>query len=48
SQETIRRDLSGLEAQGLLRKVHGSAVCSQTAVEMVFSKRQSSQLAKNA
>lgn len=43
SKETIRRDLTVLENQGLLRKVHGSAVYIQTAVETAFSKRQTTQ-----
>lgn len=33
SRETVRRDLSLLSEQGLLRKVHGGAVQSQTARE---------------
>ncbi|MBF0279427.1 MAG: DeoR/GlpR transcriptional regulator [SAR324 cluster bacterium] len=43
SKETIRRDLTSLEDRGLLRKVHGAAVYIQTAVETVFSKRQTAQ-----
>ncbi len=43
SKETIRRDLTSLEDRGLLRKVHGAAVYIQTAVEPVFSKRQTAQ-----
>src|SRR5262249_5368017 len=32
SRETVRRDLTLLSEQGLLRKVHGGAVYTQTAI----------------
>lgn len=39
SVETIRRDLTTLSEQGMLRKVHGGAVRFQTAQERTFSLR---------
>lgn len=39
SRETIRRDLTLLAEQGLLRKVHGGAVQLQSATEDPFQKR---------
>lgn len=39
SLETIRRDLTSLAEQGLLRKVHGGAVRLQTAQEDTFNLR---------
>lgn len=39
SQETIRRDLTTLSEQGLLRKVHGGAVRFQSAQEQSFTMR---------
>lgn len=39
AQETIRRDLSKLESQKLLKKVHGGAVNIQSKFERNFSER---------
>lgn len=39
SRETIRRDLALLDAQGLLRRVHGGAQRSKTAQEPPFLER---------
>lgn len=39
SRETIRRDLAHLDAQGLLRRVHGGAQKSQTGAEAELSHR---------
>jgi len=39
SHETVRRDLTALAEQGLLRKVHGGAVRFQTAQENTFALR---------
>jgi DeoR family fructose operon transcriptional repressor len=45
SAMTIRRDLQRLEDQGLLQKVHGAAVPSEsTAKERAFSEKQTIQL----
>lgn len=43
SRETIRRDLTVLENDGQLRKVHGGAVNVQTASESAFSRRRTEQ-----
>lgn len=41
SRETVRRDLTLLSEQGLLRKVHGGAVyATQTAIESPFGDRR--------
>ncbi len=49
SVETIRRDLTTLSEQGMLRKVHGGAVRFQTAREQTFSLRsQVNRAAKEA
>jgi DeoR family glycerol-3-phosphate regulon repressor len=42
SRETVRRDLTLLSEQGLLRKVHGGAVQSQTAREGSLRDREAS------
>ncbi len=39
SKETIRRDLAALDAQRLLRRVHGGAVPVQTGAEEAFNRR---------
>lgn len=39
SRETVRRDLAQLDAQGLLRRVHGGAQKPQTAAEAPFRER---------
>ncbi|NIR29413.1 MAG: DeoR/GlpR transcriptional regulator [Gammaproteobacteria bacterium] len=39
SKETIRRDLADLDAQHLLRRVHGGAVPAQTGAEEAFNRR---------
>src|SRR5262245_15069376 len=39
SRETVRRDLALLSEQGLLRKVHGGAVYTQTAIESPLGDR---------
>lgn len=39
AQETIRRDLSKLETQKLLKKVHGGAVNIQSKFERNFTER---------
>jgi len=41
SRETVRRDLTLLSEQGLLRKVHGGAVSAQTALESPMDDRRS-------
>lgn len=46
SPETIRRDLSVLSEQALLRKVHGGAVKFQTAQETSFTMRTQDRLAE--
>lgn len=46
SPETIRRDLSTLSEQALLRKVHGGAVKFQTAQETSFTMRTQHNLAE--
>lgn len=46
SPETIRRDLSVLSEQALLRKVHGGAVKFQTAQETSFTMRTQANLAE--
>ncbi len=40
SSETVRRDLAQLSEQGLLRKIHGGAVHSQTAQESPLDDRR--------
>jgi DeoR/GlpR family transcriptional regulator of sugar metabolism len=40
SRETVRRDLTLLSEQGLLRKVHGGAVFTQTALESPLGDRR--------
>ncbi len=40
SRETIRRDLARLDADGLLRRVHGGAVAPRPSVEPPFQERQ--------
>jgi DeoR family glycerol-3-phosphate regulon repressor len=40
SRETVRRDLALLSEQGLLRKVHGGAVYTQTALESPLGDRR--------
>jgi DeoR family glycerol-3-phosphate regulon repressor len=40
SRETIRRDLARLDADGLLRRVHGGAVAPRLGVEPSFHERQ--------
>jgi len=40
SRETVRRDLTLLSEQGLLRKVHGGAVFAQTALESPLGERR--------
>lgn len=40
SRETVRRDLALLSEQGVLRKVHGGAVPSQTALESPLGERR--------
>ena len=44
SRETVRRDLLELEAEGLVKRVHGGAVLPHPAPEQPFKKRMSSQL----
>jgi DeoR family transcriptional regulator, glycerol-3-phosphate regulon repressor len=39
SRETVRRDLSHLQARGLLRRVHGGAMPAQTGWEANFRQR---------
>ena len=39
SRETVRRDLALLSEQGVLRKVHGGAVYTQTALESPLKER---------
>lgn len=39
SRETVRRDLALLSEQGLLRKVHGGAVMTQSALESPLGER---------
>lgn len=39
SRETVRRDLSHLEARGLIRRVHGGALPTQTGFEAGFDER---------
>lgn len=39
AQETIRRDLSKLETQKLLKKIHGGAVNIQSKFERNFTER---------
>lgn len=39
SRETVRRDLSALQSQGLLRRVHGGAMPTQTSREAAFQDR---------
>lgn len=39
SRETVRRDLAQLDAQGLLRRVHGGAQASKLSVEAPFAQR---------
>lgn len=39
AQETIRRDLSKLEKNGVVRKIHGGAVTSQNKFERSFAAR---------
>jgi len=39
SRETVRRDLTHLESRGLLRRVHGGAIASQTGTEAAFGDR---------
>lgn len=46
SAETVRRDLSTLSEQALLRKVHGGAVKFQTAQETSFTMRTQDKLAE--
>lgn len=46
SAETVRRDLSVLSEQALLRKIHGGAVKFQTAQESSFTMRTQDNLAK--
>jgi DeoR family transcriptional regulator, glycerol-3-phosphate regulon repressor len=46
SPETVRRDLSTLSEQALLRKVHGGAVKFQTAQETSFTMRSQYMLAE--
>ena len=41
SKETVRRDLSGLAEEGLIRKVHGSAVLPERSQENSFHIRMS-------
>jgi DeoR family glycerol-3-phosphate regulon repressor len=41
SRETVRRDLTLLSEQGLLRKIHGGAVSAQTALESPIGDRRS-------
>ncbi len=50
SESTIRRDLSDLEAQGLVRRVYGGAVlASRTGIDMpAFHREQDQHLAKMA
>lgn len=40
SRETVRRDLTLMSEQGLLRKVHGGAVFAQTALESPLGERR--------
>ncbi|MDB5551859.1 MAG: DeoR/GlpR transcriptional regulator [Rhizobium sp.] len=40
SRETVRRDLTLLSEQGLLRKVHGGAIFAQTALESPLGERR--------
>jgi DeoR/GlpR family transcriptional regulator of sugar metabolism len=40
SRETVRRDLTLMSEQGLLRKVHGGAVFTQTALESPLGDRR--------
>lgn len=44
SRETVRRDLLELEAEGLVKRVHGGAVLPRPAPEEPFKKRMSSHL----
>ncbi|WP_296762530.1 DeoR/GlpR family DNA-binding transcription regulator [Sediminimonas sp.] len=44
SRETVRRDLVDLEADGLINRVHGGALLSQTRSEPPFRKRQDKQI----
>lgn len=39
SRETVRRDLAQLDRQGLVRRVHGGAVNTQTATEAAYERR---------
>ncbi len=48
SPETVRRDLSTLSEQALLRKVHGGAVKFQTAQESSFTARTQHNLVEKA
>lgn len=41
SRETIRRDLTLLADQGIIRKIHGGAVPTQTALESPLGERRS-------
>jgi len=38
-QETVRRDLAKLDKNGIARKVHGGAVCSQSKFEESLASR---------
>lgn len=40
SRETIRRDLARLDAEGMLRRVHGGAVVLRPSLEPPFQERQ--------
>jgi DeoR/GlpR family transcriptional regulator of sugar metabolism len=42
SRETVRRDLLSLEAEGLLRRVHGGAISGEAAAEAPFERRRRS------
>jgi DeoR/GlpR family transcriptional regulator of sugar metabolism len=46
SEETIRRDLATLDAQRLLRRVHGGAVPVQSGAEDAFNRRAAQQRAE--
>src|SRR5690349_6869616 len=48
SHETVRRDLAVLSERGIVRKVHGGAVNTQTALESPYGDRSATARAEKA
>lgn len=46
TRETIRRDLYEMEAQGLVKKVHGGAIIDKASVEPPYTNRKMSNVAE--